>query len=254
MLTLSFVSVLELHQEERERIKSSLKKAEQVAVTTDMWTSKSNSSFTAVTAHFWSKEKASLVSKQLDCVRFFGEHKSASIQQELKKIFSDFDIRNKIISATADHASNEKKAIKDLGVNYVGCFAHDINLVVQDSIKATPGLAELTEKVSEVVTLTRKSPKAKDSFEACQKRAGFTKILRLIQSVRHRWNSLFEMLQRFLELKPSQRYVFRLIVYFFFFNFKYSYHIDKFFYFLASQVWKPSRRNITNISNSSKTS
>jgi hypothetical protein len=195
--------ISELFQEEQVKVKLELSKANYIAVTTDMWTSKTNSSFTGLTGHFWSEAKECLVSRRLDCARFFGSHTSEAITSELDKMLHFFDIKEKVVSATADHASNEKKAIKDLGINYIGCYAHDLNLVVQDAIKSSPELTDLREKVSEVVTITRRSPPAKDRFEACQKTAGYPDLRKLKQHVPHRWNSLYEMLQRFLDLKSA---------------------------------------------------
>ena len=73
--------------------------------------------------------------------------------------------------------------------------------MVQDAIKSTLGLTELREKITQVVTITRQSSSAKDRFETCQKTAGYPTIRKLHQNVPHRWNSLYDMLQRFLELK-----------------------------------------------------
>ena len=82
----------ELLEEEREKIREEMKQTNYVAVTTDLWSSKANSSFTGLTGHFWSNKREAHVSKQLDCARFQGSHTSEAIKAELTKMLSDFNI------------------------------------------------------------------------------------------------------------------------------------------------------------------
>ena len=147
--------------------------------------------------------KEALISKHLNCARFEGSHTADAIHAELTRMLNDFSIREKVVCVTADNAQNEKKAIKDLGYNYIGCYAHTLNLVVQDSIKSTAGFDELRDKVAQVVSVTRRSPSAKDQFEDAQRKVGCQIILKLLQHVPHRWNSLYQMFNRFVQLKPA---------------------------------------------------
>ena len=71
------------------------------------------------------------------------------------------------------------------------------------SIKLTPGLNQLRDKVAEVVAVTHQSSSAKDRFEASQRQIGCQGVLKLKQHVPHRWNSLYEMFERFVELKSA---------------------------------------------------
>ena len=111
-----------------------------------------------------------------------------------------YEIGSKIVTVTADNAANEKKALRDMGLIHIGCFAHGLNLVIQNLLGSQPQLMSLKEKVTKVVSLTRQSPAAKERFEKCQTS---TPILKLVQAVPHRWNSLFSSLERMILLKPS---------------------------------------------------
>ncbi len=68
----------------------------------------------------------------------------------------------------------------------------------------TPSLAAIRETVSKIVTKTRQSTVMSDKLRQIQ-----TEILgqktpkKLIQEVATRWNSCYEMLERFLEVKPA---------------------------------------------------
>jgi len=178
-------------------LKAELVLAKHISLTTDMWTSTSNVSFTGLTAHYLNENNI-LTSKLLDCPRFSGRHTAENIVIEITKILQFYDIAGKIVSVTADHASNEKKVIRDLGLQYIGCFAHDLHLICSATLNNIPRLQALTEKASEIVTLTRKSSSAKERFESYQTSKP---PLRLNQAVQHRWNSTYLMLMRIIELK-----------------------------------------------------
>jgi hypothetical protein len=195
----------ELFQKETEALKQELAAASSVALTTDLWTSQSNQSFMAITAHFWCSERASLQSRVLDCARFEGSHRSPAIQEAIEKACGEFQIRNKVPTITADGAANIKKAIRDAGVSYLHCFAHAINLVVTDAIGSSPSCSQIREKVASIVSSTRRSTLEKERFEKCQETVGLVskEPLKLLLDVPTRWNSFFIMLERALILKDA---------------------------------------------------
>jgi len=85
-----------------------------------------------------------------------------------------------------------------LGLKHVGCFAHDLNLICSETLSKIPRLQELTDKASSIVTLTRRSPSAKERFESFQAQKP---AMILLQAVQHRWNSTYLMLMHIIELK-----------------------------------------------------
>ena len=105
-----------------------------------------------------------------------------------------------------DNASNMRKASKDAGIPNAGCYAHTLNLIVQDVLKRCTGYefaqeGTETEEIEEsdngftifhkkckgLATLINKSTNAKREFMQCQKTAKL-KNLRLMQDVSTRWN------------------------------------------------------------------
>ena len=189
-------------QKVQQRVKENITLAEAVSITCDMWTSTNNSSFLALTCHWWDPKKDRLDSAILDCGRVLGRHTASMIQEELDKVLVDFNIKHKILTFVTDNGSNIKKAIFDMGHRRQPCYAHSLNLIVTDAIRKVPEVLDVKEKVSRVVRLTRQSTKAKEKLDKIQSSLGMPPK-KLIQDVPTRWNSFYEMIERFLQLKDA---------------------------------------------------
>jgi len=85
----------------------------------------------------------------------------------------------------------------------LGCFAHTINLVVEEGLKCE---SDLINKVKTIVTHFRKSTIANKILEKNKKKnSGIKDPTKLIQAVNTRWNSVFYMFERFILLENSIR-------------------------------------------------
>ena len=183
-------------------LKIKLGLASSVSVSTDLWTSVNNSGFMAMTCHWWDEGDEKLRSAVLDCHRVHGRHTAEMIQEEAERVLQAFGIRDKVLAFITDNASNIRKAIKTMDIRRFSCYAHVLNLVVVDSFKEMKELQEVRDKVSRVVKLTRQSTVAKEKLDSIQKSLGKSPK-KLIQDCPTRWNSLYEMFQRFAELKDA---------------------------------------------------
>ncbi|XP_011407706.1 PREDICTED: zinc finger BED domain-containing protein 4-like [Amphimedon queenslandica] len=83
------------------------------------------------------------------------------------------------------------------GWNHLPCFAYTLNLVVQDSLGAEPGLSVIKEKCKAIVAHFHRSTKSSEKLRSTQQQLNMPE-LKLIQDVVTRWNSTYLMFERIL--------------------------------------------------------
>lgn len=190
-----------LYEEKYNLVQEVVKNVRSVEVTTDCWTSINTESFMAVTIHFIN-DNFKAQSVLLECSSYPEAHTSVNLAAELQRITSLWGLENKILLAVSDNAASIQKAIKeDLKWRHFGCFAHTINLIVQNSLKI---VSPIVSKVRTLVAHFKRSSKATLKFIEVQKQAG-REPKKLLQDVVTRWNSTFYMLDRILELEEEVR-------------------------------------------------
>lgn len=111
-------------------------------------------------------------------------------------------ISEKIQAVITDNGANMVAAVRKAGWSHYPCFAHTLNLVVKDSLKAHPDILELQKRSSAIVTYFHHSTRAADKLKAIQKQQKFPEH-KLLQAVETRWNSVFYMWERLLEQKEA---------------------------------------------------
>ncbi|KAL0962757.1 hypothetical protein UPYG_G00344950 [Umbra pygmaea] len=92
-------------------------------------------------------------------------------------------------------------AVRRMQVMKIGCFAHTLNIAAQKlySVKA---VASWSAGIRDVVVWLRKATLAKPVLKEKQRLLGLPEhALKL--GVRSRWNSLFLMVERFMEQYPA---------------------------------------------------
>jgi len=99
-----------------------------------------------------------------------------------------------------DNASAMIKACELLRIKNLPCFAHTVNLVVQDSIKFEC-VKEIVTKCKTIVTFFKSSSTAMEKFKIEQNTR--KKPRTLIQEVSTRWNSMFALIKRILETNEA---------------------------------------------------
>ena len=104
--------------------------ATSMSLTLDLWTSRSRQGYLGVTCSFIDSEwKLKEFTLTIEHVRY--PHTATHINETLESILNEWEIRDKIYTITTDNGSNVKKAIGDMeGVEWLGCTAHTLHLVV----------------------------------------------------------------------------------------------------------------------------
>ena len=122
-----------------------------MALTTDIWTSRQTQSYCCVTVHFitdtWHLKSAVLETFEFNC-----DHTAENIALELNTVATNWGLNNNVVCVVTDNASNMVSAISKTGWRHLPCFAHTLNLIVQDSIKKNAELTEIQHKCKEIVS------------------------------------------------------------------------------------------------------
>lgn len=113
----------------------------------------------------------------------------------------EYNICNKIVAMVTDNAASMIKTAEILSIQHVPCFAHSLNLTVQDCFKVDL-FAILLSKTKAIVTFFRSSTLASDTLRAIQRRNNKTE-LKLLQEVVTRWNSSYYMLRRISNVRTE---------------------------------------------------
>ena len=132
------------------------------------------------------------------------KHTAANLASELKRVVEEWYIADKVICVIKDNARNIKKAAKLQKWNRLSCFAHTLNLIVTNALKQVPDLEDVIQSVKNIVCFFHKSSKASDKLKVIQESLDIS-IHKLIQHVETRWNSVFYMLERYLEQQEAIR-------------------------------------------------
>ncbi len=183
---------------------ATLSKVDYCALTTDLWTSRTNLGYMTVTCHFITEEWHPQ-SAVLSTVNVTEAHTAVNLASALVKVTDEWMITEKVCCMTTDNASNIINAIKlHTQWEHSPCFAHTLNLVVTNSIDNLPDLVSIITKVKNVVSYFHRSTKASDKLRSIQTRLNIADH-KLIQHVDTRWNSIYYMLERYLEQQEAIR-------------------------------------------------
>lgn len=187
----------------KEILKSCLLAEPHVSITFDAWTETMNEkSFLGVAVHYL--KDISLKSHCLAVAELKERHTAQYISDILGKILSDWQIDNsKIVTVVTDNGANVVAAVnKTFGKSrHTPCFAHTINLVTTHTV-GQQYIKPIISKVKEIVKWVKNSVINSDQLRKKQAEAGVPegKFKTLILDVATRWNSVFFMIRRFIEM------------------------------------------------------
>ncbi|XP_044592932.1 zinc finger BED domain-containing protein 4-like [Cotesia glomerata] len=227
------------YEELSNKVKIELQQAESVCLTTDIWTHHHTmKSYLGLTAHYLKGVEMKTV--ELGAYHMEERKTIENLRSKLRKICNDWGLNDdKISTFVSDGGANIKGAIKsEFGSEkHISCIGHVINNIGQRliEINITPSASEsgnkvddlplneediiddseilesdkttqqtmlrdLLTKVKKIVTFFRHSERATTELLSLQSNLPESKRLKLIQEVKTRWNSCFEMINRFIVL------------------------------------------------------
>ena len=151
---------------------------------TDMWTSRSNESYLGVIATYM----LSIGESEFDCEyksRLISmlpcptpeSHDNESIRDALDYVLREtYDCSTgKIFCLVGDNAAVNHSVATNLGVHFMGCCSHKMNLVYKDLLDSIPRLLLLKIKVSAVVSFFHRSHIAVHAAELSRALKTYTK-------------------------------------------------------------------------------
>lgn len=191
----------EMYQKVKDLVQQEINEANFVSLTTDGWTSRVNKSFITITAHVLNKDWE-LREFVLSTYEALESHTSENLANDFKESLKTWNIDISKAACTTDNASNIVGALRDIGLlQHVRCAAHTLNLAAQKALRI-PKLDRLLGRVRTIVKYLNKSTVAANILRKTQSQLG-TPALKPIIDVCTRWNSTFDMIERYLNLRPA---------------------------------------------------
>ena len=194
----------QLYEEVKAKVLSEISAATAVSLTTDGWTSRATQSYVTTTAHFidanW--EMKNYV---LETVEAEGAHTGENLGAGLRETTEKWNTQriHQINPVVTDNASNMLLAVRFAGLGpHIPCFAHTINLATQRGLQVR-SLDRLLGRIRRIVKYFHHSPKATSILSSKINLLEIPGPQKLVIDCPTRWNSTFDMLQRYLKLEPA---------------------------------------------------
>jgi len=212
------------YYELKEHVKSALKQAESVNITTDTATTIAQHALQAVTVHYidssWRMRSALLENAPIP-----ERHTAENLQELIKTTLQNWDIGSKVFAATTDAAANMHKCTRDMQEaeqieEGLRCFCHCLQLAVKTAIEQSDEIQGAIDAAKAIVRYFKTSNIAAEALRSAQTDAKVAYLelceekhvnpdaseyavrpLKLIQDVCTRWSSTHMMCSRIVLLR-----------------------------------------------------
>ncbi|XP_036336097.1 zinc finger BED domain-containing protein 1-like [Rhagoletis pomonella] len=196
--TFQNVLLVEMFDNAVKSLKTMLNNINYCSITSDGWTSKNNINYLTVTCHFIVDGKLKTAVLSTNPLNDDTNHSGENIASSIRHVLTEWKIFDKVTTIVTDNAQSMVKACRLLKKCHLPCFAHSLNLVMQD-VLSHDNLKELISKCKKIVAFFKSSSIAYAKFCAAQGE----NPLCLVQEVTTRWNSAYKMISRILATKDA---------------------------------------------------
>ncbi|KAL4091722.1 hypothetical protein QTP88_026370 [Uroleucon formosanum] len=159
-----------LYEDKFNSIKEKIRSINEIALTTDAWTSLAIDSYITITGHFIDNDW------MLHCFNMYtGElsknHTSEYLKETLQEVMENWNVDGKVSGITHDNAYNITKAIKKLqedtneGCRSMPCAVHTLQLAVNKGLGIDECIA-ISKKASSIVSAFKHSYKRTTALES----------------------------------------------------------------------------------------
>ncbi len=132
-----------------------------------------------------------------------GSHTGAAIASALESMFVQWNITKDMVHVVLrDNGRNMVKAIKDCGLNSLGCIAHTLQLAVHEGVLSQHSISDCMAIGRRIVGHFKHSHLAMSRLGEIQTELGLSKKM-LQQDTLTRWNSTFYMMSSLLVQKRA---------------------------------------------------
>ncbi|XP_018406216.1 PREDICTED: zinc finger BED domain-containing protein 4-like, partial [Cyphomyrmex costatus] len=163
------------------KLQDILDQTEYVSFTTDLWSSMVGEGYITITCHF--VLHGDLKTVVLETIQIEGNHTAEHIKEHIEKVIKKWHLKDKVQCIVTDNAQNMINACNLLKIRHLPCFAHTLNLTVNDGY-------------------FKKSTVAMDKLREEQRKRNL-KQLKPLQEVATRWNSILYMIKRLIALNTE---------------------------------------------------
>ena len=198
----------DLYMSQKSDLQRRLNEIDSFAITLDHWTSTAQDAYMAVTAHFLS-EDFTINDYCLNVRHMPQSHDAKNISDELCSCLQEWipDYEEKLVKiyTVTDNAANVKAAMRRLSpekFKSMYCFAHTLQLVVNDAVEAFPEFRRVIKKAKVIVNHFHKSAKDSHKLTEIQKKLNI-KQHKLKNESPTRWNSLYYLMDRIVEQREA---------------------------------------------------
>ncbi|XP_023694530.2 zinc finger BED domain-containing protein 4-like isoform X1 [Paramormyrops kingsleyae] len=185
-------------------IEEQVKDAQSMSFTADIWSSAvCPMSLLSVTVHWVNPQSYDFQNVVLQVKGLCGSQTSTSISTVIREMLGKWNISlKKVHTIVRDNASNMKKAMDDLGIASLGCFAQSLQFVIHEGLLSQRSVSDAVASARKIVGHFKHSPLACTLLEDIQTELQMTQK-RLKQDVQTRWNSTHQMIASLLEQKRA---------------------------------------------------